>query len=332
MHPRRRGSASVGLATGLIVGLLSSASANAQAWLPPKGEAWLSLGYGNLYHTKHYLGLADPDGTTELDVGHTRVQSIGLQLGYGITDRLAIAASLPFVFGKYEGSFPHRTNGVIAQDDDGRYHGTFQDYRINLAYQIFNGPIAVSPFFTAVIPSHSYPYFSHAAPGRDLHEYQLGFSAGGRLDRILTGSYAEITYSYAFVEEVKAIDLNLDRSNLGLVVGYFLTPSLAVRFLGSGYYTNGGLVFRTPGNLPPELFPYHDLIGKASAVNLGGGVSYVLSGSTEVSVSYLRSVYGRGGHKIDQGLSVGVSWSFSPQQIVRGIFPPKSVGPPVEMR
>ena len=48
MHPRRRGSPLLGLATGLIVALLSSASANAQAWLPPKGEAWLSLGYGNL--------------------------------------------------------------------------------------------------------------------------------------------------------------------------------------------------------------------------------------------------------------------------------------------
>jgi hypothetical protein len=28
-------------------------------------------------------------------------------------------------------------------------------------------------------------------------------------------------------------------------------------------------------------------------------------------------VYGRGGHKIDQGLSFGVGWSFSPQQIIR---------------
>jgi hypothetical protein len=322
MHLRKPGSAQIGLSTGLIVALLSSASANAQAWLPPKGEASLSLGYGNLWHTKHYLGLPDPDGTTTIDVGHTRVQSVGLQLGYGITDRLAVSVGLPFVFGKYEGAFPHRTNGVIVQDDDGRYHGTFQDYRIDLAYQLFNGPIAVSPFFTAVIPSHSYPFYSHAAPGRDLYEYHLGFSAGGRLDRILTGTYAEITYSYAFVEESKVIDLNLDRSNLGLVVGYFVTPSLAVRFLGSGYYTHGGLVFRTPANLPPELVPYHDQIAKTSAVILGGGVSYVLTGSTEISASYVRSVYGRGGHKIDDGLSLGVTWSFSPAQIIRRTSPP----------
>jgi hypothetical protein len=77
-----------------VLAACSAAPARAQAWLPPKGEAWLSLGYGNLYHTKHYLGLADPDGTTEVDVGHTRVQSIGLQLGYGITDRLAMSVAL----------------------------------------------------------------------------------------------------------------------------------------------------------------------------------------------------------------------------------------------
>ena len=320
MRSRIRRSAVFGLSTGLI---LSSAFVTAQAWLPPKGEASLSLGYGNLWHTQHYLGLPDPDGTTTTDAGHTRVQSVGLQLGYGVTDRLAVSVSLPFVYGKYEGNFPHRTNGVIVQDDDGRYHGTFQDYRINVAYQIFNGPIAVSPFATAIIPSHSYPYYSHAAPGRDLYEYQLGFSAGGRLDRILTDSYVELTYSYAFVEESKGIDVNLDRSNLGLALGYFVTPSLAVRVLGSGYYTHGGLVFRTPANLPPELVPYHDQIGKTSAINLGAGVAYVLTGSTEIDVSYLRSVYGRGGHKIDHGLGFGVNWSFSPAQIIRRTSPPK---------
>ena len=55
----------------------------------------------------------------------------------------------------------------------------------------------------------------------------------------------------------------------------------------------------------------------------------MLTGSTEVSVSYLRSVWGRTGHKIDQGLGFGVSWSFSPAQIIRGLFPPKpdTLGP-----
>src|SRR5262249_48887484 len=46
----------------------------------------------------------------------------------------------------------------------------------------------LTPFFTAVIPSHDYVYLAHAAAGRDLHQYLLGFNLGGRLDRLLPGS------------------------------------------------------------------------------------------------------------------------------------------------
>jgi hypothetical protein len=310
-----------------VLATCSAAPARAQAWLPPKGEAWLSLGYGNSFSTKHYLGLADPDGTVENDAGHTRMQTVGLQLGYGITDRLAMSVGLPFVTGKYMGTKPHIVNGAIVQDDDGGYHGTFQDYQIRLAYRLFNGGVAVSPFAAGIIPSHSYPDLSHAAPGRGLRELQLGLSGGAILDRILPGSYVQATYAYAIVERVEAVDVSLNRSDFAVEVGYYLTPSLAARALTDGYYTHGGLVFRTPANLPPELYQYHDQIGKVSAVHVGGGLSYALTGSTEVSATYRLSVYGRGGHKLDHGLSLGATWSFSPEQIVRRMLPPKSPEP-----
>jgi hypothetical protein len=302
--------------SGLLAAFVSE-PAIGQAWLPPKGEAWLSLGYGNTFSTKHYLGVADPDGTTTTDAGHTRMQSAGLTLGYGITDRFAAAVGIPFVAGKYMGTNPHQSNGVISTGDNGFYHGTFQDYRFNLSYRLFDGAAAVAPYFTAVIPSHSYSYFSHAAPGRDLREFHLGVAAGSRLDQILPGSYVQATYAYAFVERVEVVDVSLNRSYFDLQVGYFLTPSLSMRFMGVGFYTHGGLVFRTPKALPPELYPYHDQIGKASSVEVGGGLSYALTGSTEVSVSYLRNAYGRGTHKVDQGLGFSVGYSFSPAQLIR---------------
>ena len=43
--------------------------------------------------------------------------------------------------------------------------------------------------------------------------------------------------------------------------------------------------------------------GGPGAINLGGGLSYVLTGSTEIYASYLRTVQGRGGHKIDHALT-----------------------------
>jgi hypothetical protein len=313
---------------GACVGLLSAVlaiccapPARAQAWLPPKGEAWFSVGYGNIFSTKHYFGTVNPGEGSTIDVGHTRGNSVVVQLGYALSDRFSFSVGLPYEIYKYYGPAPHPT-----VQDDGRYHGTWQDYHVNLAYQLVKGNAAVAPFVTAVIPSHDYQYFAHAAPGKDLNEFRLGFAAGSRLDRLLADSYVEAGYSYAFVEKVQGI--HHDRSDFDLELGYFLTPEVRVRLLGSGYYTHGGLVFHTPFDLPPSLLPYHDQIGHSSQINVGGGLSYALSGSTEVYAVYAQSVYGRDGHKIDNGLNFGVTYSFSPSQLVRRYFTRKPAATP----
>jgi hypothetical protein len=334
-NPRIR-RAALALLTG-VVATCFAASARAQAWLPPKGEVSLLFGYGNIFVNKHFLGTTpllggadNPGDSVETDYGHIRSQSIGIGLTYGVTNRLSVSFGVPYIISKYYGTpgenfYPH-----TIPNDDGNYHGTFQDYRFDVGYQAYNnGSVAIAPFFAAVIPSHSYTFFAHTAAGRDLHEYLLGFSAGGRLDRVLPGSYAEVTYSYAFVEPVFVEgvgNIHHDRSNVFLELGYFLTPSLSVRGIGTGFYTHGGLVFGDPTATGPPvasnpLFYHHDQIGHESGIDLGGGLSYVLSGSTELYVSYLTQAQGRGGHKINDSLSFGVSYSFSPAQVVRRYFP-----------
>jgi hypothetical protein len=308
----------------LLCGVLAvccAPMALAQAWLPPKGEAWFSAGYGNIFSTKHYFGTVNPGEGSTIDVGHTRGNSIAFQLGYALSDRFSVSVGLPYEIYKYYGPAPHPT-----VQDDGRYHGTWQDYHFNLAYQLIKGNAAVAPFMTVVIPSHDYQYFAHAAPGKDLNEFRLGFAAGSRLDRLLADSYVEAGYSYAWVEKVQGI--RHDRSDFDLELGYFLTPEMRVRVLGSGYYTHGGLVFHTPFDLPPSLLPYHDQIGHSSQINVGGGLSYALSGSTEVYAVYAQSVWGRDGHKIDHGLNFGATYSFSPSQLVRRFFRHKPSGAP----
>jgi len=306
---------------GLTLGLLAAASARGQAWLPPKGEAYLSFGYGNLYSAHHYGFNTPPDPAA----GPSRAQTLGLALTYGVTERFAVNVSIPFVDSIYTGTKPHRINGVILTPDDGQYHGTFQDYRINLGYQVLNGAFALAPFATVVLPSHDYAILSHAAPGKGLNQLLLGFAAGATLDRIVPGTFAELYYNYAFVEKV--VGINTNRSDFGLQAGYFITPSLGLRFLSAGWYTHGGIAYNNPNFdlLPdhPDLFAHHDQIAKSANLSVGGGLSYVLSGSTEVSFSYLRSVYGKTGHKLDEGLGFGVSYSFSPERIIRGLFPPK---------
>jgi opacity protein-like surface antigen len=308
----------------------------AQAWLPPAGEAYISLGYGNIFVTKHYVGTADnPGDSVENNLGHIRSQSVAAELGYAITDRFALQVGLPYTLSKW-----YRAGGIgnphDTKLDDGNYHGTFQDYRIEALYQVARNPVVLTPFIGAVIPSHDYQYLAHAAVGRDLHEYLLGVNFGGRLDSLVPGAYVQARYSYAFVERV--LDIHHDRSNAGLELGYFLTPSLGARFLATGFYTHGGLVFRQRSDFFPNgeqdrtIFLHHDQIGHDSALSLGGGLSYALTGSVDVYATYLRMVSGRGGHKIDNGISFGVSWGFSPQQVMRRLFGPRTSGiePPIQ--
>jgi hypothetical protein len=317
----------------LTAGVLGSADGRAQDWLPPQGEAWFSFGYGNALASKHYLGVIDPG---EIDAGHVRGQGIALQTGYGLTDSLALSLGIPFVDNIY-----YCTSATVActphpgsNADDFTYHGTLQDFRIALDYQLIKGEFSLAPFAAAVIPSHGYVYFAHAAPGKDLHQYLVGFTAAGGLERFLPATYFVATYDYAFVQPV--LGININRSDFALELGYFLTfwtPALGVRFLGNGFYTHGGLAYNNPFELlslpnGDVLFLHHDQIGKTRSVQLGGGLTYQLSGSTIVYASYLRSVYGRDILKLDQGVSFGVTWNFSPQQIIRSILSPKRPSSP----
>jgi opacity protein-like surface antigen len=325
----------------VLVLVLGPAISFAQAWLPPQGEAFISLSYGNIFVTKHYAYNpgGPPSDSTESNRGHIRSRSVTADLGYAITDRFAVSVALPYTEAKWYPAGgvgnPHTLlNGKTL--DDGDYHGTFQDYNIEARYQAVRNPVVLTPFVGAVIPSHEYQHFAHSAVGRNLHEYQFGFNLGSNLDRIVPGSYVQARYSYAFVERV--LDIHHDRSNGALELGYFVTPSLGARFLASGFYTHGGISNRSPTSLGvprnasnPLVF-HHDQIEHASAISLGGGLSYALTGSVDVYANYLRTVAGHGGHKIDHGLTFGVSYGFSPSQVVRRLFGPRiPVGePPIQ--
>jgi hypothetical protein len=98
-----------------------------------------------------------------------------------------------------------------------------------------------------------------------------------------------------------------------------------MRGIATGVYTHGGLSYQAADLLPPpDIFQHHDQIGHESGISVGGGLSYVLTGSTEVYASYLTQVQGRGGHKINDSLSFGVTYNFSPSQLVRRFFPATS--------
>lgn len=276
--------------------LLAPAAARPQAWLPEKGQGTLTLNVSDALNKKHFLSTG-----AEGDFGHTRSQIFTFSGTYGLTDRLMLAAAVPYVRARYRGDFSHPS--VV---DDHHYHGTVTDLQLTLHYQASTGPVAFAPYVGAVIPLKEYPTLGHAAPGRGLNEYWLGFYTGASLNEWIPRTYFQARYNFAFVETVAGV--HHDRSNFDLEIGHFLNESWSVRALLSRTWTHGGVPIPVPPSNP--LFPHHDQLAAESLLNVGGGVSWTINDRLGGYALYSESLRGRNAHKVDNRFAFGLSYGF----------------------
>jgi hypothetical protein len=223
-----------------LIMAVSASSARAQAWLPAQGEGTVSVLFSDVFAKYHYLP------TTPQDFGHIRTETVLLDVTYGLTDKVAITVGIPWVASRYSGAYPHPLADLtgVTPLDDGTYHQTFQDFRFDVRYNITRRGLVLTPFIGSIVPSHSYTYFAHTAPGRDLNELQLGVSAAGMLDSLVPGTFVQASYSYGVTEKV--LDIAHNRSNMSLEIGYFVTPTLRLLALSTGQLTHGGVDAPSP--------------------------------------------------------------------------------------
>jgi hypothetical protein len=231
-------------------------------------------------------------------------------IGYGVTNRLALGFSIPYVVSRYKGADPEQL-----PLDGGNFHGTFQDYRIDASFQVLNRPFAVTPFATIVIPSHDYPYLGHSAAGRDLREVLLGVAGGYSLERFLPNAFIQSRSYYTFSQRVLGIPH--DRVNVDTQVGYFVRPTIAFHTLTLYQHSHHGLSdHQIFSGADPILFSHHDQISTEDYLNFGGGTSFTLRGSTAISLGYVRTLWGRQGHKFDHSILAGIGWNYSAAQLI----------------
>ena len=290
----------------------------AQAWLPPKGDGYVSFGV----QTVSFAGHFDSAGNRLQGAGKSRANNLLLGFSYSFTDRLNVEVSLPYVITKYTGNPADLTFGnplyVVAPLDDGSSHSTFQDFHLDLHYSVLRDSrrralrdLAVTPFFSFVVPSHDYDFHGESAFGRNLREYVTGVSVGRLLSPLLRKSYVEGQYSYAIVQKPNNIPLN--HNNVDLEMGYFLPHSLSVRGFGSWLHTNGGITIEE-AIASPTLFPVHDRILSATYWHFGAGANYSLTQSVDLSFSYVTYLAGTNTH-FGRGITIGTSWNFNTRHL-----------------
>ncbi|HET7217857.1 MAG TPA: hypothetical protein VFJ02_07405 [Vicinamibacterales bacterium] len=294
---RRRTLVLIGALAALVAGPRPAA---AQAWVPDKGEGSVSFLYQDLFVRNHLTA----DGVFQ-DNGHIWSNNLMMDVSYGVTDRLAVTLAAPFIRTRYSGARPHPTS-----QDDGTAHSGFQDIRFGARYNLFDGPVTITPFIGTSVPSHSYEYFAHAAYGTRVRDLEVGTYVAHALTAGLPHAFVQARYAFGFPQEIAGVRRH--RSTLDLEFGYFITPSLRVFTMGAGQKTLGGVDLPAAGwgALPANLREHHDRVARVDILDVGGGAQYSITQSVDIFGSFMRTIAGRNGHALARGLTVGASWSF----------------------
>ena len=305
----------------LLSGLASQASA--QAFIPPAGEGTVSVSYqSGVTRGQHGVSgtwFANAARAAGLPEDVTNSHALIWYVEYGLTDRIAVHTSLPYMQVRYEGDIPHTTgiDGQPSNLDDGSYHGSFQDFYVGTRFKLVESPrFALTPFAEVIIPSHHYESLAQAAVGRDLRALVVGAAAGGFADYLLPGLYFQTRVSYAFVQE--AVDIRPNRTAIDSAVGYFVTPRLAIQFIETFQFTHDGIDWVGPPDLlathsgtpmADAHWANHDRLVRANALNLGAGVAYDLADNIGLFATFTKLAWGQN-LPPPRSITVGMNWSF----------------------
>jgi hypothetical protein len=304
----------------LLAVALAPAASFAQAWLPDKGTLNTSLLFNNVLYTAHWTPTGDTGGPINV-----RADTLAMLASYGITDRVMVSGVLPYIRTRYKGLPSHRPPGTPPgtppppgfEVDDGSWHGTLTDLRLGVHYQLLEKPFALAPFIAYVTPVTDYPTRGHAAPGRGLDELMMGFNAGKSLDPWIPRTYAQLRYSYALVEEVH--DITHNRTNLNLELGTFFSARWNVSLYGAWQWTHGGIDVPVPPGSPPFLVLDHDVLAEDEYFNAGFGTGFALTPELTAFATYMQGIDGKNGHKVDQSITVGISYGYRPRAEAVGL-------------
>ncbi len=293
---------------------LAAVPAAAQAWLPGRGEASLSITYSYFDGNDHLFSTDRIDGVTTVGytaegthwyLGDTQAHTWTSSAEYAWADRWATTVSLGFVNSRYVGNDP-----VNLDLDDGAWHTSLEDARIVTRYALAEEPFAVAALLGLSIPTHDYATSGHSAPGDGLAELQAGAALGRVWPDLGNGLFASLAATYGVTEDAGTGRLNRLRAEF--TSGYFVFPGVDFRLIGTFLDTFGGEDWVSDDPTVPVEHGSGavtlDAAGSAArAIRLGGGVGFPIAGALTGSAAIITTVWGENLDDADF-LVAGLTW------------------------
>ena len=283
-----------------IAFLLLPASVSAQAFTPPPQVGSVTLSWQWIDNTGHIL----TDGTY-FPRGQSVTTAILAEVDYGVTERFAATAGVPFIFARYTGTVPAFSG--LDLDNCRCWNSSFQDLSLAGRYRFGDEFWALTPSARVILPTHDYPYRGEAVAGPNLRQLLLGITGAWRLAPALPKASIQAGYTYALVEKPTE-DTGANRSNLAASLGYALTRSWYIH--GGALYqkVHGGLTAFDLATAPPDQREQGDRLLAMRYWHIIGGVSYS-AGFADLFFSVEPYVWGRDTHD-GIAYNVGSTWYF----------------------
>ena len=254
----------------------------------------------------------------EIDIGNTDSHAVLLSGDYAFNERWRVFASLPYIKKRHTGALPHDptvdfvnyTPPDLRVTDDGDYHGGFQDMFIGMSYLAVDGPLTVEPFVSYGLPTRDYPFYAHAAIGRNLWHLPVGVSL--TYTPYFSDWFFASDIAYVFTEKTSGVDVS--HWLIYAEAAYYFTPRFAPKVFVSIKDVPSGLSF--PDDFPPEAFDSkiwytHDRTIKHSFVNAGVGFDYILNNKYQLSGSVYSMLEPDQVNIVDYAFTVGLTRYFS---------------------
>ena len=253
--------------------------------------------------------------------GEIAYRNLFFEFDYGLTDRLALTATLPLSSNRYSGTDPHRLDWLLYDHgeeplDDGNYHTYWTDLGIGVRWAWrTSSRLAVTPFASFYTPTNNYPLYGLSQPARGQARLDMGLNASGRIGDPRLNLYWKAGYAFSYVEETKPIDAppaRVNRSRMMVEVGWRATPSIAPFLVFTNTQAHNAVdILEIQGLYISDQWYYHDQILPWEQTSWTAGVGYQLNDRMGLSFGYSRSSKVEFGFFLEPAVSIGFSYGFA---------------------